>query len=180
MHLILYCTDFLGFLEPCFQGCVGGSWTIISEYTPGVYCDSFCASFRFMCWRLLIVFFLPIINETKQNIFKLINYWTKWLHVLQIYLLHNSRLLQNVHSNGTLTISFFWNIIPQIKTSSRHCFVPVPRQDLEFKYHMPWVFFLCLVCGYCWNYSPSFFKLSFHIYKYPFTYILYLLSTNFN
>ena len=40
--------------------------------------------------------------------------------------------------------------------------------------------FLCLVCGYCWNCSPSLFKLSFHIYKYPFTYILYLLSTNFN
>ena len=79
----------------------------------------------------------------------------------------------------TPTISFFWNIIPQIKTSSSHCFVPVPRQDLEFKYHMPW-FFLCLVCGYCWNCSPSLFKLSLHIYKYPFTYILYLLSTNFN
>jgi len=42
------------------------------------------------------------------------------------------------------------------------------------------VFFVCLVCGYCWNCSPSLFKLSFYIYKYPFTYILYLLSTNFN
>ena len=143
----------MGFLEPCFQGCVAGSWTIIFEYTPVFSGIRLSRAFVFMCWWLLIVLFLQIINETKQNFFKLINYWTTWLHVPWIYLLHNSRLLQNVHSKGTLFL-FFWNIIPQIKTSSRHCFVPVPRKDLEFKYHIPWSF-LCLVCWYWWNSSSS-------------------------
>jgi len=122
--------------HPVFSGgCVAWSFVLCVEFYRSLFVPFFVFSYGHTSFYGFWIAVIALSANNNRN-------KTTWLHVS--FILFFIRVISFItqlkiiaectfkrNSNNTY-ISFFWNFIAQIKTLSRHFFVPVPSQNLKF------------------------------------------------